>query len=504
MSNTPFSPEPDLDPRSPEEWEEARRAAHRLVDRVLDQHRDLRQEPCWRPMPQEARSALAAAPPREGLGLEEALARAEALIEPYGTGNRHPRFWGWVLGAGTLPGLLGQWMATGMNANVFGGDQGPVILERQVVEWFRQGMGFPEGASGLLVDGGSMGNLLGLAVARHWATDGRCKTEGPGACAGLRIYASAAVHNSVQKGAELLGLGSVAVRSIALDDLGRIHLPALEEAIQEDLRAGLRPFCVVGSACTVGTGAMDPLPELRAAADRHGLWFHVDGAIGALGRFSPALRGLFEGMDRADSLAFDLHKWGQIPYDAGCFLVRDGDLHRAAFQVDARYLGTVEGGMAAHGCHMFHQYSPLLSRGDRALKIWMTITALGLDRWASIFEKNAAQATFLGERVDAHPDLERLAPTGLNILCFRFRGGLEDEDRLDAINERILVELQETGFCMLSPNRVKGRCCLRVAISNHRTTRGDLEELVERVAGAGRRMMASGGAGLGSGGRLRS
>jgi glutamate/tyrosine decarboxylase-like PLP-dependent enzyme len=480
--------EPHLDPRTDAEWEEARRAAHRLVDRVIDQHRGLRDGRCWTPMPAESREALGAAPPREGLELEAALAAAERHIQPYTSGNRHPRFWGWVKGTGTLPGILGQWMATGMNANVFGGNQGPALLELQVLEWFRQGMGFPEGSSGLLVDGGSMANILGLAVARHRATDGRCKTDGPEACAGLRIYASEAVHNSVQKGAELLGLGSRAVRAVPVDDLGRADLTAMEAAIAADRRVGLRPFCIVGSACTVGTGAMDPLLGLRRLADREGLWFHVDGAIGALGRLSEALRPRFEGLELADSLAFDLHKWGQVPYDAGCLLVRDGNLHRETFQVGAKYLGTMDGGMVAHGCHMFHAYSPLLSRGDRALKVWMTFTALGLDRLAAIFEKNVAQAVFLGERVDAHPELERLAPTGLNIVCFRYRGGLADEVRLDAVNEAILVELQESGFCVMSPFRIGDHFCLRACISNHRTTRADLEALVARVVQAGKRL----------------
>ena len=480
--------EPHLDPRSEAEWEAARRAGHRLVDRMIEEHRALAQGPCWKPMPEDARRELAQAAPEEGLGVEEAMVRAERLIQPYATGNRHPRFWGWVKGAGTVPGILGAWMASAMNANVFGGDQGAAHLELQVLDWFRTWFGFPEGSSGLLVDGGSMANILGLAVARHRATQGRCKTDGPEACLGLRIYGSTATHNSVQKGAEWLGLGSRGVHAVAEDSQGRVDLQALEAAIREDLAAGLKPFCIVGSACTVGTGAVDPLPELRALADRFGLWFHVDGAIGALGWLSPALRPRLAGLDQADSLAFDLHKWGQIPYDAGCLLVRDGKLHRAAFEVGAKYLGTLEGGMVKHGCAMFHAYSPLLSRGDRALKIWMTVSALGLDRWASIFEKNAAQAAYLGELVDAHPDLERLAPTGLNILCFRFKGGLEDGARLDAVNEKLLVELQETGFCMMSPFRIRDRFCLRVAISNHRTRRADLEALVSRVAEAGHRL----------------
>jgi glutamate/tyrosine decarboxylase-like PLP-dependent enzyme len=488
MPETGCLPETNLDPRSEAEWAEARAAAHRLVDQVFDEHRGLPEARCWTPVPQEVRAALKADAPRAGLGLEAALAEAGRLIQPYSSGNRHPRFWGWVKGAGTLPGLLGQWLATAMNSNVFGGDQGPAFVERQVIEWFRRGLGFPEGASGLLVDGGSMANLLGLAVARHWATDGRAKTEGAEACAGLRVYGSVATHNSIQKGAEFLGLGAKAVRLVGTDALGRVDLGALEAAIEADRAAGLRPFCLVGSACTVGTGAMDPLAELARLAKKHGLWFHVDGAIGALGRLSEALRPRFEGLEQADSLAFDLHKWGQIPYDCGCLLVRNGDLHRETFRVGAKYLGTLDGGFVAHGCTMFHEYTPLLSRADRALKVWMTLQALGLDRWTAVFEKNVAQAAHLGDLVDAHPDLERLAPTGLNILCFRYRGGLEDDERLEAINARIVVELQESGFCVMSPFRVGDSFALRVCIANHRTRNSDLEALVEQVVALGRRL----------------
>jgi aromatic-L-amino-acid decarboxylase len=487
-TSTQPAAEPHLDPSTEAEWEAARQAGHRLVDQMIEEHRSLGQGACWQPMPEGVRKELAQAAPVVGHGIEAAMKQAEALIQPYTSGNRHPRFWGWVKGAGTVPGILGAWMASSMNANVWGGEQGAAHLELQVLEWFRTWFGFPSGSSGLLVDGGSMGNILGLAVARHRATQGACKTEGAEACVGLRIYCSVATHNSVQKGAELLGLGSKGVRMVGTDALGRVDLDALDIAIREDLAAGLRPFCIVGSACTVGTGAMDPLLHLRKLADRYGLWFHVDGAIGALGWLSPKLRPRFEGMDLADSLAFDLHKWGQIPYDAGCLLVRDGELHRATFQVGAKYLGTLAGGIVKHGCHMFHAYSPLLSRSDRALKIWMTVMALGTDRWASIFEKNVAQAAFLGDLVDAQRSLERLAPVGLNIVCFRYRGGLLDEAALDALNEQILVELQETGFCMMSPFRIEDHFCLRVAISNHRTMRSDLTALVERVVACGQKL----------------
>jgi glutamate/tyrosine decarboxylase-like PLP-dependent enzyme len=473
----------NLDPRTEAEWEAFRAAAYRIVDLTLARHRTLREQACWVAPSAEAREAFLAPASAEGLGLEAALAEAERNILPFPTGNLHPRFWGWVLGAGNLPGILGQWMAAGMNANVFAGDQGPVHLERQVLEWFRTAFQLPEGTSGLLTDGASMANLLALAVARHRATGGRVKTEGPGALEGLRFYASEATHNSIHKGLQLLGLGLASLRLIPCTE-GRIDLEALETAVTEDRLAGLRPCCLVANAGTVGVGALDPLPALRALADRHGLWLHVDGAIGALGWLSPALRPRLDGLSLADSLTFDLHKWGQVPYDAGCLLVRDGQLHREAFQFGAEYLNTLEGGLTPHGSHGFNAYSPLLSRGDRALKIWMTIQTLGTDRLAAVFEKNAAQAAHLGDLAERHPDLELMSPVALNIVCLRYRGALAESD-LDAVNERILVGLQESGFCVLSPYRIQGRFCLRAAISNHRTERRDVEALVERVVEAG-------------------
>lgn len=476
-----------LDPRTEAEWEAFRQAGYRIVDLALSRHRNLRNQPCWTPPSAEARPSFLEAAPKEGMGLEFALAKAEHDILPYGTGNLHPRFWGWVLGAGNLPGMVGQWLATSMNANVFAGDQGPVHLEKQVLGWCKDWFGFPAESSGILTGGASMANLLALAVARHWATEGEIKVKGAQVAGGLRIYASEATHNSILKGAQLLGLGSESVRLIRCDQ-GRINLTDLERAVTQDREAGLRPFCLVANAGTVGVGALDPLPELRALADRHHLWLHVDGAIGGLGWLSPALRPRLQGLPLADSLAFDFHKWGQVPYDAGCLLVRNGECHKETFQVGAEYLNTLEGGLTPHGSHAFNSFSPLLSRGDRALKIWMTFQSLGTDRMARIFEKTVAQATHLGERVANHPDLELMSPVTLNIVCFRFKGDLE-ESALNALNESILVALQESGFCVMSPYRVTDKFCMRVALSNHRTLTEDLEALVLQVLATAKRLL---------------
>lgn len=326
-----------LDPRDDQEWAALERAGRRLLEQALARHRDVEAaHPAHAPVPARIKQALAEAPSREGLGVEAALDRALELVAPYGPGNDRPHFWGWVLGAGNLPGMLGGWLATSMNANVWAGDQAPAWLELEVLRWFRGWFGLPPTSSGLLLEGTSSGNLLALAIARHRATSGDVARRGLAGRA-LRLYCSTHTHVSVLKAAQLLGLGREGVRLVPARANGAGDVAAIERAVVADREAGLEPFCVVGSAGTVGVGALDPLRELHALCARHGLWFHVDGAIGALGYLSPALRPRLAGLELADSIAFDLHKWAQVPYDCGCLLVRDGELHRAAFAVDADY-----------------------------------------------------------------------------------------------------------------------------------------------------------------------
>lgn len=474
-----------LDPRSAEEWAALERAGRRLLEHTLERYRSLGEATAYEPVPPRVKQALSEAPPRAGLGVEAALERALELVAPHGPGNIGPRFWGWVLGAGNLPGMLGQWLATSMNANVWAGDQAPAWLELEVLRWFRDWFEFPETSSGLLLEGTSSANTLALAIARHRATGGDVARRGLSSQPLLRLYCSTETHVSIVKAAQLLGLGRDGVRQVPSRSDGRSDVAALESAIVADRRAGLEPFCVVGSAGTVGVGALDPLLELQALSARHGLWFHVDGAIGALGYLSPALRPRLAGLPLADSLAFDLHKWGQVPYACGCLLVRDGALHRAAFAVDTDYLSTTDTGLTRHGSPAFQDLGPGLSRPDRALKVWMTFMALGSDRVVSLFETNVAQARWLAERIAGEPELELANAVDLNIVCFRYRsraGGVDP----GALQERIAAGLRASAFCVLSPFHIGGVPCLRVALSNHRTRREDLEALVQRVLELGR------------------
>jgi glutamate/tyrosine decarboxylase-like PLP-dependent enzyme len=298
------------------------------------------------------------------------------------------------------------------------------------------------------------------------------------------LYASRETHNSVGRAVELLGLGREALRLLPVDSELRLDLGALERAIAEDRRGGRLPFAVVGNAGTVNTGAIDDLEALAALARREGLHFHVDGAIGALAALSPHLRERLRGMEAADSLAFDPHKWGHFPIEVGCILVRDAAAHRAAFAATADYLARLQGGIAAR-TERFADFGPELSRGFKALKVWMGMKAFGADLLGRLIEQNVAQARFLAERVAENEELELLAPAPLNIVCFRYRGRGEAGD-LDALNRALLVELQESGLAVPSGTVLEGRFALRVCITNHRTRREDLVLLLDEVLRRGR------------------
>jgi len=372
-------------------------------------------------------------------------------------------------------------LAGGLNANLGGRDHAPIEVERQILAWVREIFGFPEGASGLFVTGTSMANFLGLLVARRKALGAGARGSGLGA-QGLRLraYASEAVHGCVPQALDMAGLGSQALRRVAMDDAGRVDLAALRRAVSEDRAAGLRPFLVVGTAGTVDTGAVDDLAGLADLAAEEGLWFHVDGAFGALAILAPGLAPRLEGIQRADSLAFDFHKWGQVPYDAGYILVRDGELHRATFASDAAYLRREARGLAG-GSPWPCDYGPDLSRGFRALKTWFTLKTHGLGRIGRAIEGSCVLAKYLEGRILALPQLELMAPVALNIVCFRHRGADPD-----SLNAGIVARLQESGLAAPSTTILEGRLAIRAALVNHRTRKEDLDRMLEAVLEWGR------------------
>jgi aromatic-L-amino-acid decarboxylase len=467
-----------LDPTAsldPADWDAVRAQGHRMLDAMFDHLQGLREAPVWRPIPEAVRERFKEPLPTTPGDLAAAHESFMRDVAAYAGGNLHPGFMGWVQGAGTPIGMLAEMLAGGLNANLGGRDHMPIVVEEQVTAWTREMFGFPASASGLFVTGASMANFIGVLAARQKALGPDVRRKGLAADPRrLTAYTSTAAHSCVVRAMEMAGLGAEALRLIPVDGRHRIDLEALSAAIASDRAAGCTPFLIVGSAGTVDVGAIDDLFALADMAARERAWLHVDGAYGALGVLAADVAPRLAGLERADSLACDFHKWGQVPYDAGFILVRDAEAHRAAFAAPAAYLQRETRGLAA-GEHWPCDYGPDLSRGFRALKTWMTFKVLGTDAIGAAISRSCALARELEALVRAHPRLELLAPAQLNIVCFRYAAVGGD---VDAVNRRIVADLHEAGEVAPSLTRIDGKAAIRAALFNHRTERRDLEALV--------------------------
>ena len=459
-----------LDPAGPR-W--LRALGHRMLDEVFDDLETVGDGPVWRPMPNLVRAALQAPLPRADAAPEQVYAEYRRLVAPYGVGNRHPRFFGWVHGGGTAVGMLAEMLAAGLNANCGGRDHAPIEVERQVVGWAAEMLGFPAGAGGLVLSGTSMANFVAVLAARRAVLGDTVRERGLGQVP-IATYASATGHVCVARALDMAGLGSATLRLVACDDAGRIALPDLAARLAADRRDGVTPFLVVGTAGSVDIGAIDDLAALAAVCRENGAWFHVDAAFGALAMLSDRLRPLLHGIEQSNSVASDYHKWGQVPYDAGCIVVRDQATLTATFARQANYLRSAARGLAA-GEPWPVDLGPELSRGFRAPEVWMTIPTFGADRLAEIVERCCALAQRLAVTVARTPGLKLIAPVALNIVCFRVRG------HDDAMQEAIASRLQEAGRVVLSTTTVGGRRVLRAAIVNHRTGTADVDAIATDV-----------------------
>lgn len=466
----------------PADWAADRAVAHCMVDDMFDYIEGVRSRPVWQHVPEEVRDALAEAVPHDGAPLADVYEEFRRNVLPYATGNLHPRFFGWVMGNGTATGMMAEMLMAGMNAHGAGYDQSAFYVERQVVAWLAELLGYPADASGLLVSGGTMANLNGLAVARHAKAGFALRDEGLQSEAAPRFtcYGGSETHSWVFKACELMGMGRQAFRSVPVDADFRVDVAAMRQRIEHDITAGCKPFCIIGTVGTVNTGAIDDIAALRALADTFDCWLHVDGAFGSLAAWSDVGRGRVAAQALADSIAFDLHKWGYMPYEIGCVLSRDPAAQEATFGTTASYLMPAMRGVAVRNTY-FADRGIQLSRNFRALKAWMSMKQQGTDRIGAVIGQNIEQAGHLAAMVEAHPALELLAPTALNIVCLRYRGVGLDDAALDALNEEVLLRLQESGFAIPSQTLLHGRFAIRVCITNHRTTLADLDALVDEV-----------------------
>jgi glutamate/tyrosine decarboxylase-like PLP-dependent enzyme len=483
--------DPNLDEAltlDPGGWAEFRAVAHAAVDDATDRIAMLRAGPVWRSMPDDVRAAFAGPVPAGPQPLREVYGQVASQVIPHAMGNVHPRFWAWYMGAGDLTGALADFLAAVDGSNLGVGDTAASLVDQQVTRWIREMMGFPEEASGALVSGGTMANIIGLTAARNTmaGTDlrqhGVAQIERP-----LAFYASDQVHSCHHKAMNLLGLGANALRHIPTDDRFRIDLQALRDAVNADRRSGMKPACVIATAGSTNTGSVDDLHAIADLCAREEIWMHVDGCIGALIAIAPENAHLVTGMERADSLALDLHKWLHAPFDVGCVLMRDRARHRATFSENAEYLQRATRGLAAG--ELLHDYTLETSRAFRALKVWMMLKHHGVEMFGRLIDQNIDQARYLTELVVAEPSLELMAPTATSVICFRFNPGGLIEDALRVLNTELLLRLQESGLAVPSETTLRGRYCLRVAFCNHRTRRLDIDELAVAVCRLGHEVM---------------
>jgi aromatic-L-amino-acid/L-tryptophan decarboxylase len=475
-----------LETLDPSCWDDTRALAHRMVDDAIDQLRDVRERPVWQTMPAAVRANLAMPVPTGPLPLAQVYDEVRTGILPYSMGNVHPRFWMWYMGAGNFTGALADFLAAIDGSNLGGGDTAPSLVDRQVTDWIRDMLGFPESASGTLVNGGSMANIVGLMAARNQMAGADLRQAGVESMPkALRFYASDQVHSCHDKAMNLLGLGRQSLRRLPSDGAFRLDIQKLKAAIVVDRANGLNPACVIATAGTTNTGSIDQLSEIADICAEEHIWLHIDGCVGALIALAPRHRELVTGLSRADSLALDLHKGLHAPFDVGCTLLRDRSIHRQTFVEDAEYLQKMSRGIA--GAEFLCDYNLDTSRSFRALKVWMMLREHGTEKFGRLIDQGIEQARYLTALLAGIPRIELMAPTVIDIVCFRYNpGGLNEADLRD-LNVEIMLGLQEDGIAAVSDTTIHGRHCLRVAICNHRTTLTDLDLLSTEVLQRGDR-----------------
>ena len=469
--------------------DEFRIAGHRLVDRIAEFFDSLPKRAVTPgEKPSVVRDALGAAQtlPLHGAGTAQVLDRATDLMFEHSLFNAHPRFWGYVTSSAAPIGALGDLLAAAANPNVGAWLLSPMAseIEAQTIRWVAEMLRYPTNCGGLFVSGGNMANIVGFLAARQAKADIDVRTKG---VYGTRLcaYCSSETHTWVQKAADISGIGTDAIRWIAADQGARMDLNALRKRIIEDIQAGNKPFFVVGNAGTVSTGAVDPLPEIAALCREFGLWFHVDGAYGAMAAVIPDAPAEFAGLSEADSLAVDPHKWLYAPLEAGCALVRDVEKLRAAFSYHPAYYHF--GDEAIN----YFDLGPQNSRGFRALKVWVALQQVGRDGYVQMISEDIRLSQVMFDRISRYPELEALSQ-GLSIATFRYvptdlKNGDESTAKyLDDLNRELLTRLQQSGEVYPSNAVVDGKFALRCCIVNFRTTLEDVEAFFPIVVNAGR------------------
>ena len=473
--------------------EEMQQIGYRMVDIITEYLDTLPEKAVFTPVPKElVETFLTTAAPQEGIDAETILEEFVAQVAPYPFGNGHPRFYGWINSPPAVISVFAEALAAAMNPSVAGGNHAPVYVEHQVLNWFKELIGFPAESQGLLVSGGSMANLTALTVARHAKAGLDIRAEGiQGLPAKLIVYTSEEGHSCIRKAVELLGIGSNQLRLIPTDSNFRMDVAALEAAITDDLANGHRPIAVAASAGTVNTGAIDPLEAIAAICEKYDLWLHVDGAYGSPAILSKQYQSQLAPLALADSIALDPHKWMYMPVETGLVMVKNGETMRDAFSFVPPYLRFDKSESAVGGLPWFSEYGIQQTRGFRSLKVWMALKYFGLSGYKEMIEHDIALAEYLAELVRQSPDLELIEPVSLSIVCFRYvpDDWQGNDEALNKLNTNLIEALQLSGQAFVSGTTLRGKFLLRTCVVNPNGVKEDFDHLVAVVRRIGEEMV---------------
>ncbi len=450
--------------------ETMRQLGYRAVDMLVERLSDPSVPPLRRATPDEMAARLGGPPPNEPEGFDEILRRLGEDVLPFMSRGDHPGFFAFIPFSGTWPGALGDLVASA--ANVYAGSwmesAGPSQVELEVLGWFKDWVGYPPEAAGILVSGGSAANLTALACARE--------TRSGEMASDLVAYVSDQTHSSFARAARNLGFRPEQVRVLPVDDSYRLRTDLLAAAMDADLDAGRRPLFVCANGGATNTGAVDPLPEIAAICRERRAWFHVDAAYGGFAVLAEAGGEQLAGLELADSITLDPHKWLYQPYECGCLLVRAGPALGGAFSITPDYLNDA---VARAGEINFSDLGMQLSRSSRALKIWVSIRYFGLDAFRRAIERSLEHAVLARDLIEGSDELELMAPPSLGIVCFRRRfGGLDDEEALETRNSQLVSALEASGLGLVSSTRLHGRYAIRMCVLSHTTGAKDVERVL--------------------------